>query len=122
MGLENSNKISIKSSEFEYLIIKPYNIRPDLLNKLSYIFPIINDQNICTKNKLENLFETTDPDDPNEKYLINCLNDCRNELEAFTILAQMWKHSKFCDLIIVVKNREYLAHRVAVSYHSEKYR
>ena len=113
MSLGNSNKISIKSTEFEYLIIRPYNVGLDLLNRLSYI---------CTENKFEQVFQTTEPDEPNDQYLINCLNECRNEREAFTILAQMWKNSKFCDLIIVVKNREYLAHRAAVGYHSEKYK
>lgn len=37
-----------------------------------------------------------------------------NEVEARKTLAQMWKESRFCDLMLVVDGSEYLAHRIVL--------
>lgn len=47
---------------------------------------------------------------------------CQENLstECLKQLHDMWKEYKFCDLIITVNNREYLAHCLAISFHSPR--
>jgi len=57
-----------------------------------------------------------------ESRMIENLKNSKNELEALKCLTQMWNELRFCDLIIVSNGREHLAHRVVLSFYSEKYR
>ena len=57
-----------------------------------------------------------------ESMLIDHLKASRSESDALKVLAQMWKDRILCDLIIVANGREHLAHRVALAFHSEKYK
>ena len=57
-----------------------------------------------------------------ESELIYELSRSKNASEALKILQIMWQESKLCDLIIVVENNEYLAHRVVLAFFSERFK
>lgn len=93
-------------------------------NEKSSIISRISDVFQMNKNRLfRNKVTDTDYDYyQHETMLLNKLNQSKNETEALGVLAQMWKDVRFCDLIIVSNGREFLAHRVALAFYSEKYR
>ena len=60
--------------------------------------------------------------DEHDREIIQRFVNAKSEVEARKILAQMWKESRFCDLMLVVDGSEYLAHRVVLASFSPKYR
>ncbi|CAF2893025.1 unnamed protein product [Rotaria sp. Silwood2] len=60
--------------------------------------------------------------DTHDREIIQRFLHSNNEIEARKILAQMWKESRFCDLMLVVDGSEYLAHRIVLAAFSPKYR
>ncbi|CAF0750216.1 unnamed protein product [Brachionus calyciflorus] len=64
----------------------------------------------------------TDLNSQFEKSLIEKLNKSKNEVEAMQALYLMWQNVKFCDLILVSNGREFLAHKVALAFFSQKYK
>lgn len=52
--------------------------------------------------------------DEHDQKIIRRFVSASNEVEARQILCQMWKESRFCDLMLVVDGSEYLAHRVVL--------
>ena len=52
--------------------------------------------------------------DTHDREIIQRFLHANNEIEARKILAQMWKESRFCDLMLVVDGSEYLAHRIVL--------
>ncbi|CAF0832087.1 unnamed protein product [Didymodactylos carnosus] len=60
--------------------------------------------------------------DVHEKEIIYRFVNADNETEARKVLAQMWKESRFCDLMLVVDGSEYLAHRLVLAAFSPKFR
>ncbi|CAF3587252.1 unnamed protein product [Rotaria sordida] len=60
--------------------------------------------------------------DINDREIIQRFLHSNNEIEARKILVQMWKESRFCDLMLVVDGSEYLAHRIVLAAFSPKYR
>lgn len=60
--------------------------------------------------------------DEHDRDIIQRFVNSKSELEARKILGQMWKESRFCDLMLVVDGSEYLAHRVVLASFSPKYR
>ncbi|CAF4880249.1 unnamed protein product [Rotaria sp. Silwood1] len=60
--------------------------------------------------------------DIHDREIIQRFLHSNNEIEARKILAQMWKESRFCDLMLVVDGSEYLAHRIVLAAFSPKYR
>ncbi|CAF5066498.1 unnamed protein product [Rotaria sp. Silwood1] len=52
--------------------------------------------------------------DIHDREIIQRFLHSNNEIEARKILAQMWKESRFCDLMLVVDGSEYLAHRIVL--------
>jgi hypothetical protein len=57
-----------------------------------------------------------------EKNLIYRLNNATSREECLKTLTIMWKKSKFCDVIFMINEKEYLAHKAVLVYHSQKYR
>ncbi|KAI3387548.1 hypothetical protein SNEBB_006263 [Seison nebaliae] len=57
-----------------------------------------------------------------EDDIMEVLYTSKTEEDALNVLAQMWRESRFCDLMFIVQDAEYLAHRVVIAYHSLKYR
>jgi len=62
------------------------------------------------KSDLTNLSQS----DVHDREIINKFLHAKNEIEARKILSQMWKESRFCDLMLVVDGSEYLAHRIVL--------
>ena len=60
--------------------------------------------------------------DEHDREIIQRFLQAKNEPDARKILAQMWKESRFCDLMLVVDGSEYLAHRIVLAAFSPKYR
>ena len=56
--------------------------------------------------------------DARDREIIQRFLHSNNEIEARKILAQMWKESRFCDLMLVVDGSEYLAHRIVLGKNS----
>jgi hypothetical protein len=52
--------------------------------------------------------------DTHDRDIIQRFLNANNEIEARKILSQMWKESRFCDLMLVVDGSEYLAHRIVL--------
>ena len=52
--------------------------------------------------------------DAHDREIIQRFLQSTNEVEAREVLAQMWKESRFCDLMLVVDGSEYLAHRIVL--------
>jgi hypothetical protein len=52
--------------------------------------------------------------DIHDREIIQRFLNANNEIEARKILSQMWKESRFCDLMLVVDGSEYLAHRIVL--------
>jgi hypothetical protein len=52
--------------------------------------------------------------DTYDRDIIQRFVNANNEIEARKILSQMWKESRFCDLMLVVDGSEYLAHRIVL--------
>lgn len=52
--------------------------------------------------------------DQHDREIIQSFLNATNEIEARKILSQMWKESRFCDLMLVVDGSEYLAHRIVL--------
>ena len=52
--------------------------------------------------------------DIRDREIIQRFHKSSNEIEARKTLAQMWKESRFCDLMLVVDGSEYLAHRLVL--------
>jgi hypothetical protein len=134
----------------EYVLIKPYRLNPSLLDHRSIIFNASsgnnenssqnNDKN-DKKNLFKKLFSTFIPLDKfkrnnenaiidtrynyykYEKTLMTMFINSKDEQEALSVLAQLWKEMKFCDLILCLNNnKEYLAHRLVLALHSRKYK
>lgn len=100
------------SKSNSFIIIEPFRVEPCWLDELSELFFIQN--KVSTKN--------TGYQDHTEFELINQFNSCRNEQDALKVLANMWRESQFCDLILACENHEHLAHRCALGFHSSKYK
>jgi hypothetical protein len=56
--------------------------------------------------------------DTHDREIIQRFLHANNEIEARKILSQMWKESRFCDLMLVVDGSEYLAHRIVLGRNS----
>jgi hypothetical protein len=65
-------------------------------------------------SKLKNNLITISDRDIHDREIIQCFLNANNEIEARKILSQMWKESRFCDLMLVVDGSEYLAHRIVL--------
>lgn len=123
------------SSQDNYILFQAFRINPTLLDNLSDFFSnniIISKQetnqlflkdynnnngtNHSISSKISKFFRK------DELEIIERLKKCNNEKEALGVLEQMWREAKFCDLVIVVGQHEYLAHRVVLAYHSAKFR
>ena len=52
--------------------------------------------------------------DGHDRQMIERFLHANNENDARKILTQMWKESRFCDLMLVVDGSEYLAHRIVL--------
>jgi hypothetical protein len=65
-------------------------------------------------SKLKNDLITISDRDIYDREIIQRFLNANNEIEARKILSQMWKESRFCDLMLVVDGSEYLAHRIVV--------
>jgi hypothetical protein len=52
--------------------------------------------------------------DTHDREIIQRFVNANNEIEARKVLAQMWKESRFCDLMLVVDGSEYLSHRIVL--------
>ena len=62
-------------------------------------------------------------DQENYEYsLVKRLFASKNDTEALHIMSKLWKSVKFCDLIILIGNVQYLAHRIILALYSQKYR
>ena len=55
----------------------------------------------------------TDHDDA-DREIINRFVNAKNDVEARQVLTEMWKQSRFCDLILVIDGSEYLTHRIVL--------
>jgi hypothetical protein len=113
---KNNNSVIVR--------INVFHMKLEWLNRLEELFAK-NKKNKVIFN-LASLLHTTSIDDntnsSSESQLIQNILSSTNINDAFKALANIWKQSKFCDLIIVVRHREYLAHRVAIAFYSEKYK
>jgi hypothetical protein len=103
-----------------YLILQPYRFNLECLNKLS---------SFLLKHKKQPMKATRSYTDSNTDLEIAEIHSqlredfvSLNNLATNKLLYKMWKQSKYCDLIICVSNSEYLAHRLALSFCSEKYK
>jgi hypothetical protein len=59
--------------------------------------------------------------DKHDREIIQRFVNATNEHEARKVLAQMWKESRFCDLMLVVDGSEYLAHRIVLGMFVDVY-
>ena len=105
-----------------YLVLEPYKFSLECLNRLSGLF--LSKQQMRTKNK-----KNASPSGSNTDLEIAdvCSRLTRDSaslshLKTNKLLYKMWKESKYCDLIICVANSEYLAHRLALAFQSDKYK
>ncbi len=57
-----------------------------------------------------------------DKQLIDTLNSAKDKAEVLHVLAHMWFEGRFCDLIFTINGKQYLAHRIVLSLHSQKFR
>ncbi|CAF3279631.1 unnamed protein product [Rotaria socialis] len=78
------------------------------------------EQNKYTNGKNDSI--TISDRDTHDREIIKRFLHSNNEIEARKILGQMWKQSRFCDLMLVVDGSEYLAHRIVLAAFSPKYR
>jgi hypothetical protein len=97
-GTSPINPSSRRSSTTNPLTLK---LNEFLLEQNKY--PIIKNDSIAISDR-----------DTQDREIIQRFLTANNEIEARKILAQMWKESRFCDLMLVVDGSEYLAHRIVV--------
>lgn len=69
---------------------------------------------LLEQNKYSNLTNNISQGDNHDREIIEKFLHAKNEIEARKILAQMWKESRFCDLMLVVDGSEYLSHRIVL--------
>ncbi|CAF1138783.1 unnamed protein product [Adineta steineri] len=130
-----------------FMLVRPFRVRLSILdlrtsqssntNETSTINPIL--RRSTTTNPLiiklneflheQNKYSTIKNDsitisdrDIHDREIIHRFLNANNEIEARKILSQMWKESRFCDLMLVVDGSEYLAHRIVLAAFSRKYR
>jgi hypothetical protein len=124
-----------KILERSYLIFRPFQVSLNWLKKESDLSVKDNHlEKVISKNKSISARSVIDLRKFDKKLfysseysicesrMIENLKNSKNELEALKCLAQMWNELRFCDLIIISNGREHLAHRVVLSFYSDKYR
>lgn len=83
----SSNPLTLKLNEFLYLMRKPNDL------------------------------VTISDRDGHDREIIQRFLQANNENDARKLLTQMWKESRFCDLMLVLDGSEYLAHRIVLGIH-----
>jgi hypothetical protein len=118
------------------MLIRPFRVRLSILdlrtfqssntNETSKINSRLNSTNPLTiklneflleQNKYSNIKTdsiTISDRDIHDRDIIQRFLHANDEIEARNILSQMWKESRFCDLMLVVDGSEYLAHRIVL--------
>lgn len=66
---------------------------------------------LYSMKKLNDLVTISDRDE-HDREIIQRFLQSNNENDARKLLTQMWKESRFCDLMLVLDGSEYLAHRI----------
>ena len=105
-----------------YLILQPYRFNLECLNQLSGF--LLKHKNKQTIKKTHSSLSDFNTDLEISEIHSQLREDTalENNSKFNKLLYKMWKESKYCDLIICVSNSEYLAHRLALSFCSEKYK
>jgi hypothetical protein len=104
------------------MLVRPFRIRLSFLdlrtsqssntNETSQRHLNINNPLILKLNEYSSI--TISDHDIHDREIIQRFLNANNEIEARKILSQMWKESRFCDLMLVVDGSEYLAHRIVL--------
>jgi hypothetical protein len=111
----NANNNNNKNSEEKMLIESKLSRVSSFTNEYLKLKSLILDKKLKKVNSFYDYQK-------HEDYLIKRLAMSKNESEALATLEKMWRDGKFCDLILVVNGREYLAHRAVLAYYSSKFK
>ena len=115
-------QICQSSMSNDHLIIQPFRINTDLLENADEIFSYNEYVRNCKlgEERRDDVPGTMFPEYSSmELQLIERFQRSTNFEEALVTLEQMWRDMKFCDLILVTDQSEYLAHRIVFAYHSK---
>lgn len=109
----------------DYLIIQPFRISNDLLDNAEEIFSY-NEHFSQSDNRDNKRVDLSNPlfleYSSREFQLIERFKWSTSFQEALVTLEQMWRDMKFCDLILLTDQSEYLAHQIVFAYHSKVFR
>lgn len=100
---------TIQSSNTNETSSRRLNLNNPLITKLNEFLLEQNKYSIKKPNSI-----IISDRDTYDKDIIQRFLHANNEIEARKILSQMWKESRFCDLMLVVDGSEYLAHRIVL--------
>lgn len=106
------------------MLVRPFRLRLSILdlhssqsantNETSSTSSSTRRSNPLTFKFTEHDTSSTIKTDAHDREIIQRFLQSTNEIEARQVLAQMWKESRFCDLMLVVDGSEYLAHRIVL--------
>jgi hypothetical protein len=118
-----SHRRSASAAAADYLIVLPFSLNIDWLYT-SQPWHMFTKSDVGIQNASIDgmLHSENNKNEIRERKLIERLYRSRNVKEAFAAIRRMWIEERFCDLILTVDRSEYVAHRIALAYHSSTYR
>jgi hypothetical protein len=118
--------MSSRRSLSPLMLVRPFRVRLSILDLRTSQSSNTNETstiNLTSQRRLNltnpltlklNEYSTISDRDIHDREIIQRFLNANNEIEARKILLQMWKESRFCDLMLVVDGSEYLSHRIVL--------